>query len=155
MQAKLPYEGLAPTLLALRHQAAESVPFLAQWLPRHGAKQNATPLGRLFSILRQSIRYTEEDGELIMTAQTLLSPTLNVNGGAGMGDCDDFTVLALASAYAQGYRDLDLVIAGNYADAPSHVYCRIEGVIFDLTRDKIGQTRKYRFVQSLPFRLFS
>lgn len=83
--------------------------------------------------------------ELIMSVQTLIAD--NPHGISGAGDCDDFTVFALAAAKYYGLR-CKMVLAGNSAKNPTHVYALIhwgDWYIFDLTAPSINMVKNYTF----------
>lgn len=108
----------------------------------------------IFDFLRGEVVYTSdpEGIELLQSMQTLFG-TGNKHGIYGAGDCDCFTIAALASLIAKGYAPgLKIVLVGRSKVAPVHIYCSVFGVPFDLTNNKIGKERPYPYQQSLDFR---
>jgi transglutaminase-like putative cysteine protease len=86
-----------------------------------------------------------------MSVQTLLDASKNPHGIPGAGDCDDFSVFALAAAM---YFNLpaNLILAGNKRQSPTHVYVEIylDGWhTYDLTAPSLDMTKKYTFTNSI------
>lgn len=88
--------------------------------------------------------------ELIQTAKTLFEN--NVHGIPGAGDCDCFTVLAIACFIANGWSDFGIILAGRSKKYPSHIYTYVNGNIFDLTNAFINEERIYPLKQVLPIK---
>jgi hypothetical protein len=87
--------------------------------------------------------------ELIMSVQTLMGN--NPHGIPGAGDCDDFTVFALAAAMYFGH-PCKMVLAGNNRNNPTHVYAKInfEGWhIYDLTAPELDIVKNYTFTNEI------
>lgn len=88
--------------------------------------------------------------ELIMTVQTMMKD--NPHGIPGAGDCDDFTVFAIAAALYFNF-PVKMVLAGNRRNNPTHVYAVInfEGWhIYDLTAPVIDTVKNYTFTNEIP-----
>ena len=73
----------------------------------------------------------------------------NYWGIPGAGDCDCFTIAAVACCIENDI-PVRIVIVGNNADAPSHVYAEVldprQGwTPFDLVNPFYGETKKYTY----------
>lgn len=145
------YVSLDDVLLHLREQVADSVDYAAMTLPRISSQAD------LFYYLKDRTIYVPDppDVELIMTMRTMMDGTRT--GVPGGGDCDDFTITALACLIACGWNDNQVVLSGNSQAAPVHIYARTRWAnkwhVFDLTEEHFDQERHYKWVQFLPFKL--
>ena len=151
MKKKYPYKNLSDTLLRLKDQVIESIPFCYQLTSGINSPE------QLYENLKFITSYKSDpkNVELIQTAETLINN--NWHGVSGQGDCDCLTVLSLACLYCINENNLFLILAGNSIYAPTHVY---SGFIkngsffdFDLTNDTFNKTRKYKFNQFLKFKI--
>lgn len=140
------YPGLSETLLCLKDQADESIPFANKFLPNGKMSPE-----EIFDFLKDEVTfmYDPEPDEVLQCMQTLFSKN-NVHSFYGAGDCDCFTIAALASLYAKGYRNIGIVLAGRNKKVPVHIYAYVNDIPFDLTNDEIGQERSYPFKQRIP-----
>jgi len=120
--------------------------------------------GELFSWLKKRVTYLSDPSdksdrepiELLMTMQTIMSGSRTLIPGAG--DCDDFTIVSLASLLASGFRDVYVILVGRNKTYPVHIYAAVNdgGVItpFDLTNRNYGDERNnYSYKQVLKFNL--
>lgn len=145
------YADLTDTLLHIKKQVIDSLDFANVWLP------SIDDPAELFMYLKDRTTYISDPPgiELIMTMQTMISGSRT--GIPGGGDCDDFTIAALASLYCIGFTDLRVVLAGRRRTLPVHIYCDVnDGTgwkAFDLTEDHYGQFRPYPYYQNLTFSL--
>lgn len=145
MKYKVPYHSLERTLLALKAQAYESVDFCKHFLPN--GKMNPR---EVFNFLkREVVYYNDPEGiELLQSTKTLFSED-NYHGIYGAGDCDCFTLTALAALHCKGYRDIGIYLVGRSKDAPVHIYAAVNKIPFDLTNGEMGKERNYPFKQYL------
>jgi transglutaminase-like putative cysteine protease len=88
--------------------------------------------------------------ELLQSFPSLMND--NYWGIPGAGDCDCFTIAALACAAARSI-PARAVIVGNSSQAPTHVYCQylVDGrwIDFDLVSSDYGTTKPYKYKQTL------
>lgn len=153
MQAKLEYKSLTDTLKCLRHQVIDSLPYISQYIPNDIEKPED-----LFYFLRDKIKYKKDPPgiELLQSVQTLLSEN-NKHGKPGLGDCDCFTILALASCYYLGFEPQQVALVGNSKISPSHIYSLVfdrnknKMCSMDLTNPYYDVERPYNYKQTLPF----
>jgi hypothetical protein len=141
------YESLEDVLKYIKLQIIESIPYAKSTLPRF-----TNPM-ELFYYLHDRVTYMSDPVtiELIMTMKTMMEGTRT--GVPGAGDCDDFTITAAASLYAQGWEKMEIVLAGRTKAAPVHIYLRIrhdyDWYVFDLTEPEFNLERKYAYYQNL------
>lgn len=114
---------------------------------------------RLFYVMRQSTQFKHDPPgtELIQEMPTFFSDFVHRTGihyPAGHGDCDCFTVSALACLWANGFGPLAVVLKGRKKSAPSHIFPAVwngqEWIAFDLTNKFYGEERPYKYQQILP-----
>jgi hypothetical protein len=88
----MPYKNLMYTLQMMGKQVAESVQFADQFLPR------ATTPKEIWFILKDNLVYKNDPPgiELLQSFPSLMND--NYWGIPGAGDCDCFTIAALACA---------------------------------------------------------
>lgn len=141
----IPYPGLSQTLLYLKQQATDSIPFCEAWLPSYISDPES-----LFYYLKDNTTYVKdpEGIEYIQSAQTL------IESSGGRGDCDCFTVLSLACLHVIGIKKLYTTIVGRNDNAPRHIYASFvqnsNRTAFDLTNAVYGFERtNYKFYQDL------
>jgi len=153
MELTKDYDSLEDTLLMIKVQISESIDQIIE-----SDIQPPLDAEELFYWLKDRTTYMNDPNsiELLMTYNTLMSGSRT--GVAGGGDCDDFTIAAVASLLYQGFRHIEIVLAGNDKDCPVHIYCRLycfEDIYcnFDLTEDHFDQIRPYKYVQNFPFSL--
>jgi len=149
MQKILEYPSLSQTLVFLKLQVFDSLNFAEEFLP----KKKLYPY-QIFNFLKKRITYKNDvDGiEQLQTMQTLFSLN-NVHKNIGFGDCDCFTITALASLYVKNYKDLKVILAGRNKVNPCHIYVKVDGSNFDLTEKKFNKARYYPYLQELTFTL--
>ena len=140
MKMKIPYKNIGHTIDMMGRQIEESLDFAEDFVPA-----NCTPK-ELFWILRQNTTYRNDPPgvELLQSMPSMFED--NYWGIPGAGDCDCFTITAVACCVAAGI-PCRIVIVGNSSAAPSHVYCEVldEGkwVPFDLVNPYYGETKNY------------
>lgn len=146
-----PYQDLNDVLTHLKIQVIDSLDFCEQWCPKFNHPKT------LFYFLKQNTVYRNdpETIELLMMAKTLI--TGSHTGEPGAGDCDDFTILALACLHTCGFNDLFVVLSGRNRRQPVHIYVKLKYngsfYTFDLTNPRFNQERKYKYTQTLKFNL--
>lgn len=149
MVIKEPYESLTKTLLALKIQVIDSLPYVHEYIP----DGNYTPES-LFNFLKPNLKYQNDPKgiEYIQTMQTLMDAN-------GRGDCDCFTVTALAACSYLDYKPLYVTIVGNTAMQPTHIYAELydpykkQICAMDFTNPIYNMQRPYKFKQRLLFKL--
>jgi hypothetical protein len=111
---------------------------------------------QLFNALKPIIRFKHDPHkiELVQTAETLLEA--NKHGKSGLGDCDCFTVLAIACFVVNGWLECDIVLTGRSKTYPVHIYTQVNDgygmKVFDLTNGYIDVEREYPMKQVLPLK---
>jgi len=152
MQSLKPYKDINQVMRGLRIQIIESVPYCYNNLPHFENPR------QLFKYLKERTRFKHDapNEETLQTAQTLFDN--NVHGQSGAGDCDCFTILATACFIAQGWGDIQIILAGRDRRTPVHIYNRLkfdgETINFDLTEPYYNTERQYKYKQILPIRFF-
>jgi len=145
-----PYESLDRTLIMMKRQVIDSLPFAIDFLPEGKMKPSS-----IFNFLKEeTIYFSDPSGiELLQSMPTLFGNN-NQHGIYGAGDCDCFTIAALASLIAKGYESgTGIFLVGRSKYCPVHIYASIYGVPFDLTNNKLGQERNYPYKQYLKFKI--
>lgn len=151
MKKKYIYKNLADTLIQLKNQAIESIPYCYEL-----TSEIDTP-EQLFEYLKSITQFHRDPPgiELLQTAKTLFEN--NYHGIPGAGDCDCFTVLSLASLYSIGKTNLFTIVAGQSEKSPSHIYAGFfeNGTFydFDLTTDYFNLSRPYKYRKILKTKL--
>jgi hypothetical protein len=151
LKLDIDYPGLKKTLLYLKKQAQESIPFMDRFIPN-----SITTPEALFYFLKARTKFKSDPKgiEHIKTAQTLFSKY------GGRGDCDCLTVAALAALYnvLPGAK-LYINLTGRNRKTPSHIYVSFDykGLhhYFDLTNPwyDFERTKNYRYKQQIPINL--
>lgn len=143
------YESLEHTLKLLKLQVIDSLPYVFEFIDKTYSAEN------LFRQLKTQLTFKHDPRgvEYIQTMQTLFA----VNNG--FGDCDCFSVTALASLYRCGFEPLYVCLAGKSKMQPTHIYVEVydpkRDLIcpFDLTNPIYNYERPYNFKQSIPFKI--
>lgn len=156
MQTIHKYRDLEQVLLAMKQQVIDSLP-AAERLNIRGTPRE------IFDSLRSMLYYVPDPqgNELLQQLDTLLNWNgNNYHGLSGAGDCDCFTIAALAVLLNAGYSNLYAVLAGyNRQHPPVHIFCQVyrpsEKKIynFDLTQREFNKVKNYPYFQRLPFSL--
>jgi hypothetical protein len=144
------YHSLEETLLCLKEQVVDSIPYAQQHIPKFNSPEE------VYNWLKSRTTYVNDPHgiELLQSLPTLLSGSrLGVPGG---GDCDCFTIAALAALAANGFTETYVILVGRSANVPVHIYAGVEEdgeiVPFDLTNEFYGEERtNYKYQQILPF----
>ena len=135
------YTTLQRTLDCMQTQIEDSLSYARNFVPR-----GETPRS-LFALLKQHTTYRHDPPgvELLQSMPTLMHR--NFYGIPGAGDCDCFTIAALACAKARGI-PARAVIVGNSSQAPTHIYAQLfdgsKFVDFDLVSSSYGTTKAYK-----------
>lgn len=152
MVLKTEYISLAHALIHLKKQVIESIPFARKHVPQ---MQNPE---QLFYWLKQRVIYKRDPDEieLFMTMQTMFAGTRT--GTPGAGDCDDFTITALACLIAKGFNNVQVILVGRSKSNPVHIYAGVvynnKQYVFDLTNRSFNYERdNYKFKQVLQFKI--
>jgi hypothetical protein len=146
------YKSLQHTIKCLKKQVIDSLPYIAKYVP----SDISTP-EELFYFLKDLITYKKDPPgvELLQSVQTLFDN--NFHGKSGHGDCDCFTILALASFEHLGFDPSQVALAGRSEFKPSHIYTRVwdkkknRYAVFDLTNPYYDMERKYNYKQYIDF----
>lgn len=141
MRYKEPYKSIKHTMREFGRQIAASVPYARNWMPVTDSPKD------MFWILKQHTTYKNDPPgvELLQSMPSLMDD--NYWGIPGAGDCDCFTITAVACAVAN-HIPVRICIVGNDSQGPSHVYCEMKDngqwVPFDLVNAFYGETKPYR-----------
>lgn len=137
----------------IRQQVIDSIPYAYDNCPRFDNPE------QLFKWLRSNTKYKADPPgyEFIQEMKTLFSDFKHRTGEVyymGQGDCDCFTVTALACMYVQGWiQDFGFVLAGRKKKAPVHIYAFVvfkgDYYVFDLTQPKINLVNDYPISQKM------
>jgi hypothetical protein len=150
MKLNIKKPSLGKVLEFLKIQAQESIEQIPDYFP-----PNIKTPEIFFNHCKAVTTYKNDPifVEYIQTVQTLM------NSG-GRGDCDCFTVLALAGLTYYDLADrLYICLVGKSKKVPSHIYVSgdFNGThfIFDLTNQYFDfeRCKKYRYKQMIPVRL--
>jgi hypothetical protein len=145
------YTTLYDTLKDLKKQVKASYKFAESYIP----DWVQTP-SDLFDLLKANTEYEKDPpkNELLQKMETLLGSN-NYHGMPGLGDCDCFTIAALASFKAIGIKNPVVILAGKTKKSPGHIYAGYidngKYVPFDLTNETFGYERYYPYKQVLRF----
>lgn len=107
----------------------------------------------LFTWLKSRVKYTDDPpgNELIQSMQTLFFD--NKHGRPGAGDCDCFTVSALACMMVQGWENPRIYLTSRTRKFAQHIYAGVKfrgrEYIFDLTNPRFDTERQYPYKQKL------
>ena len=139
--SKTAYKSLRHTIDMMSRQVADSIEFANDFLPAR------TTCQEIWYILKDNLSYRNDPPgiELLQSFPSLMED--NYWGIPGAGDCDCFTIAALACARARGI-PARAVIVGNSSQAPTHIYCQLfdgsKFIDFDLVSSSYGTTKAYK-----------
>jgi hypothetical protein len=145
-----PYVSLKDTLLALKRQVKDSMPYVPQYIP-----YNIDTPKELFEFLKPQLTY-ENDPKGVEWIKSMQSLFEEHNGH---GDCDCFTTTALAALIYLGFEPVYVAIVGKTKTGPTHIYAEVydpdRGKItaMDFTNPVYNMQRKYNYKQRLLFQL--
>jgi len=146
MQMKIPYKDIGHTIEMMGRQIEDSIDYAYDFVPG-----NTTPK-ELFWILRQNTTYKNDPPgvELLQSFPSMMDD--NYWGIPGAGDCDCFTIAAIACCKAADI-PCRIVIVGNSPSAPSHVYAEVlddgQWTPFDLVNPWYGHTKEYNYMKRI------
>jgi len=153
MQLREPYQDINRTLEMLMAQVYESMPYAMDNCPEVSSPE------ALYNRMKRLTVYKHDPSgvEFIQSMPTLFKHYTHRSGThypPGYGDCDCFTVSAIACLKANGFDDIAIVLRGRNKQTPVHIYPAVwdgsKWVAFDLTNRYYGQERKYPYRQTLP-----
>jgi hypothetical protein len=108
-----------------------------------------TSIEQLFYRLKDATTYRDDppNTELIQSPRSLFEK--NFYNQPGTGDCDCFTCLSICCFAALGIESsrVKLVLTGDTASTPLHIYSEVDGYSFDLTNESFNFQRPYRYHQ--------
>jgi len=143
MKLLKPYEDINETMRYVKVQIVDSIPFALKTCPEFDSPRE------LFYWLKDQVEYQEDPPgyELLQTMQTLFR--------TGYGDCDCFTIAAVACMIANNWDNISIDLVGRSKLAPVHIYSDIiwqgERCVLDLTNFDYDQERDgYKYIQRLP-----
>ena len=151
MEKRMQYKNLNHALRLFKKQVTESIPYALEELPKFDSPQEA------FKYLRKLVTYKKDPQgvELFQTLPTLIEN--NFHGITGAGDCDCFTIAALATLIANGFTDCGIVLVGRSPLNPVHIYAYVDvngkREYFDLTNRTYNYERPYPYRQEIPYKL--
>lgn len=149
MQFSSEYQSLSHTLKLLKLQVIDSLPYVFDFVTKTYSAEN------LFKQLKKQVTFKNDPPgvEYIQSMQTLFYKN------NGLGDCDCFSVAALASLYRCGFDPLYVCLAGKSKMQPTHIYVEVydpkkDAICpFDLTNPIYNYERPYNFKQRIPFKI--
>lgn len=147
----MPYQDLNHALKLFRGQVSESIPYAINELPPLDTPE------QIFNYLKLRTKYKKDPKgrELFQTLPTLLEN--NWHGITGHGDCDCFTIAALAVLLANGFKDCGIVLVGRNPLVPVHIYAYVDykgkREYLDLTNRVYNYERFYPFKQHIPYKI--
>lgn len=154
MVAEYPYKDIHQAIRGVRIQIIDSIPYASRNVPKF-----SNP-AELWDYLKPRVKYKNDKRgyEQLQTMQTLFNSQKNVHGIKGAGDCDCFTIAAVACMLAQGWRGVRVLICGRAKSHPVHIYAVIywrgKRIVFDLTNSRYNFERKgYKYYQEIPVKL--
>jgi hypothetical protein len=151
---RIPYPGLKKTLQYLLDQSIISIPYCAAiWGTNNTIRD-------IWTIGKQNLTYINDKSgvEQIQSVGTLFEN--NIHGKSGGGDCDCFSVFAVAMLLASGVdpSNIYIVLQGRKKDIPSHILIGVEQngefIFLDFTQPHYNTIRSYNFYQILPIKKF-
>lgn len=137
------YKSLADTINMVIAQAVVSVPYCQQIWGTNNSIYDIWQIGK------NNLIYVNDhpDIEQIQSVGTLFEN--NIHGKPGAGDCDCFTVFALAMCLASGHDFNKIVLQGNKKSHPTHILLKSNKVYLDFTNENINEIRPYNFKQEI------
>ena len=142
MRIKIPYKNIGHTIEMLQKQIENSLDFAHEFAPGEQDPKH------LFHLLKNNTTYKNDPPgvELLQSFPSLIND--NYWGIPGAGDCDCFTIAAVACCVENNI-PVRIVIVGNSSIAPSHIYCEViykgQWTAFDLVNNYFGETKKYKY----------
>lgn len=143
MVLKERYTNLARTMEAMQLQIEDSLDYAREFVPR------GTGPSQMFWLLKQHTTYRHDPPgvELLQSMPTMMEN--NYWGVPGAGDCDCFTIAAVACCAVEKI-PVRICLVGNSHHSPTHVYAEVmdrgRWVPFDLVAPFYGEVKKYRYL---------
>jgi hypothetical protein len=141
------YKTLKDVLYQIAIQAKKDINYMGKKIPFY-----VRTAQELFFYLKSVTIYRDDppDVELLQRPKSLFEK--NFYGIPGMGDCDCFTILGIASLLALNYEltEIDVILVGRSNKDAVHIYLQVCGENFDLTNETFGIARKYPYLQTIP-----
>lgn len=147
MIIKKRYKGIADTMQHLKIQIIDSIDFALIEVPEMEDPEE------LFYWLKERTSYKNDfkGVELLQSMQTLFNK--NCHGIPGAGDCDCFTITAVAAMIAQDWNNIYIDLVGRDKLQPVHIYASIDWrgkrQVFDLTNREFNYERSYPYHQQI------
>ena len=143
------YSDINDTLKHIRLQIEESKPFAASFVPKCKSPTD------LFFYLKPYLKYKHDPKgiELLQSMPTLIKN--NYYGVSGCGDCDCFSIAAVASCLVQNWKNCEMWIklAGRNKYTPVHIWSGVtkdgKDYAMDLTNPIPNYERNYPYIQKL------
>lgn len=151
------YKDLNYALRKFRGQVSESIPYAIENFPSMSTPEE------IFDYLKKRTTYVNDPKgrELFQTLPTLFEN--NEHGIPGAGDCDCFTIAALATLIANGFKNCGIVLGGRNPFCAVHIWAYVDDkgkrYALDLTNKKFDTTRigtgpkHYSYTQYIPYKL--
>lgn len=148
MELRKKYKDIDETLYYLGRQVNDSLDYAIAEVPEFENPEDLFYYMKSILIFRKDPPYTE----LLQSFPSMMNN--NRHGIRGAGDCDCFVIAALASMYAQGWKDLVVILYGRRKSHPVHIACGIywngKLEVMDLTNPLYDMERPYKYRQILP-----
>jgi len=147
MKIKKRYKGINDTMKHIKIQIIDSIDFALLECPPMDTPEE------LFYWLKNRVTYKNDfkGVELLQTMETLFNN--NCHNIPGAGDCDCFTITAVACMISQGWDNIFIDLVGRDKSQPVHIYCHIiwkgQRQILDLTNRKFNYERPYPYHQAI------
>lgn len=142
MRYRVKYKSLQHTVNEIVKQGFWGVTYAESVLPQIYSVED------LFIWLKKRVTYKKDPPgvELVQSMPSLFLD--NYHGIPGAGDCDCFVATTISCAVALNFQ-FDIILMGNGKN-PTHIACRVENYIFDLTTG-FNELRQYNNYQVLNF----
>ncbi|HLF52333.1 hypothetical protein [Flavobacterium sp.] len=144
------YKDINDTLKHIKIQIIDGIDYAINDCPEFKNPE------QLFNWLMDRVKYKNDPSqkELLQTLPTLLEN--NFHGNSGKGDCDCFTIATITLMIAQGWDNINIILAGRSKKCPVHIYTMIEWngkrIVLDLTNKRYNVERYYPLTQKIPVR---
>ena len=142
------YKDINDTLRAIKTQIIDGIDYAVEECPRFQNPQ------QLYNWLMYRCKYKNDPKniELLQTLPTLLED--NFHNSSGAGDCDCFSIGLITLMIAQGWDDINVVLAGRTRKSPVHIWVEVKWkgnwYTMDLTNREFNKERFYPLTQRIP-----
>jgi hypothetical protein len=146
---KRQYKDINDTLKSIKIQIIDGLDFALNECPQFKNPE------QLYNWLLARCTYENDpkDVELLQCLPTLLTED-NEHGIPGAGDCDCFSIALVTLLVAQGWDNINIVLAGRSKKCPVHIWVEIKwrgkNQTLDLTNRKFNKERYYPLTQKIP-----